>query len=95
MLVNVAGVIDNFASADGVTDEVWEKVVGVNLTLPVMMMRAVLPWMRERKDGVIVNVASTAGTSGAVAGVAYTASEHGLVISHPERKRGGMTMLTW
>ena len=34
---------------------------------------------RGEREGVIVNVASTAGVSGAVAGVAYTASKHGLV----------------
>ncbi|KAK5653111.1 hypothetical protein OQA88_9210 [Cercophora sp. LCS_1] len=79
VLVNVAGVMDNFSSADGVSDEVWEKVVATNLTVPVRMMRGVLPLMKERKDGVIVNVASTAGVSGAVAGVAYTASKHGLI----------------
>lgn len=79
VLVNVAGVMDNFSSADGVSDEVWERVMAVNLTVPVKMMRAVLPHMKERRDGVIVNVASTAGASGAVAGVAYTASKHGLV----------------
>ncbi len=71
--------MDNFSSADGVSDEVWERVLAVNLTVPVKMMRAVLPLMKEKRDGVIVNVASTAATSGAVAGVAYTSSKHGLV----------------
>jgi len=71
--------MDNFSSADCVSDEIWERVLAVNLTAPVKMMRAVLPWMKERREGVIVNVASTAATSGAVAGVAYTASKHGLV----------------
>ncbi|KAK0753075.1 hypothetical protein B0T18DRAFT_395930 [Schizothecium vesticola] len=79
VLVNVAGVMDNFSSADAVTDEIWDRVLAVNLTVPVKMMRAVLPFMRARKDGCVVNVASTAGTSGAVAGVAYTASKHGLI----------------
>lgn len=81
VLVNVAGVMDNFSSADAVTDEIWDRVLAVNLTVPVKMMRAVLPFMRAKKDGCVVNVASTAGTSGAVAGVAYTASKHGLVSS--------------
>ena len=79
VLVNVAGVMDNFSSADGVSDEVWDRVMAVNLTVPVKMMRAVLPRMKERREGVIVNVESTAAASGAVAGVAYTASKHGLV----------------
>lgn len=82
VLVNVAGVMDNFASADGVTDEDWDRVLTVNLTVPVKMMRGVIPFMTAvsgGRDGAIINVASTAGVSGAVAGVAYTASKHGLV----------------
>jgi len=71
--------MDNFSSADGVTDEIWDKVLAVNLTVPVKMMRAVIPFMKEKRDGCIINVASTAAKSGAVAGVAYTASKHGLV----------------
>ncbi|KAK4193588.1 hypothetical protein QBC35DRAFT_961 [Podospora australis] len=79
VLVNVAGIMDNFSSADRVSDDLWDRVIATNLTAPVKMMRAVLPFMKERKDGVIINVASTAGTSGAVAGVAYTSSKHGLI----------------
>ncbi|CAK7206751.1 hypothetical protein SEUCBS139899_009557 [Sporothrix eucalyptigena] len=88
VLVNVAGVLDNFASADTVTDIMWDQVLAVNLTVPVRMMRAVLGPMKEQQanmttgggaGGVIINVASTAGLSGAVAGVAYTASKHGLI----------------
>ncbi|KAF9875638.1 bacilysin biosynthesis oxidoreductase bacC [Colletotrichum karsti] len=79
LLVNVAGVMDNFSSADGVSDAEWDRVMAVNLTVPVKMMRAVLPFMKEKNTGVIVNVASTAGTSGAVAGIAYTCSKHGLI----------------
>jgi NADP-dependent 3-hydroxy acid dehydrogenase YdfG len=48
------------------------------------MMKACLPAMKEQKSGSIVNVASKAGASGASAGIAYTASKHGLVSStHP------------
>ncbi|KAL1894931.1 hypothetical protein Sste5346_005618 [Sporothrix stenoceras] len=88
LLVNVAGVLDNFASADTVTDSLWDHVLAVNLTVPVRMMRAVLAPMKEQaankttgngQGGVIINVASTAAVSGAVAGIAYTASKHGLV----------------
>lgn len=88
VLVNVAGVMDGFASADTVTDAVWDEVLAVNLTVPVRMMRAVLSSMvasspssssSASPGGVIINVSSTAGLSGAVAGIAYTASKHGLV----------------
>ncbi|KAK4176229.1 putative reductase [Triangularia setosa] len=80
VLVNVAGILDNFASADAVTDSDWDRVISINLTVPVKMMRAVIPFLKQRPEGgVIINVASTAGKSGAVAGVAYTASKHGLI----------------
>ncbi|KAJ2906746.1 Short chain dehydrogenase andC [Zalerion maritima] len=79
VLVNVAGIMDSFSSADGINDEEWDKVIALNLTVPVKMMRGVIPFMREKKDGVIINVASTAGISGAVAGIAYTSSKHGLL----------------
>jgi NAD(P)-dependent dehydrogenase (short-subunit alcohol dehydrogenase family) len=79
ILANVAGVMDAFGSADTVKDSEWERVLAINLTVPVRLMAAVLPSMKEHKGGAIVNVASRAALSGAVAGVAYTASKHGLV----------------
>jgi short-subunit dehydrogenase len=53
--------------------------MSINLTVPIRLMKAVLPFMKEQKGGAIVNVASKAGVSGASAGIAYTASKHGLV----------------
>lgn len=79
VLANVAGVMDAFASADTVQDADWERVMTINLTVPVRLMAAVLPSMKEHGGGAIVNVASYASLSGAVAGIAYTASKHGLV----------------
>lgn len=79
VLANVAGVMDAFASADTVKEAEWDRVLAINLTVPVRLMAAVLPSMKEHKAGAIVNVASRAATSGAIAGVAYTASKHGLV----------------
>lgn len=79
VLANVAGIMDGFAAADSYTDKEWDRVMGVNLTVPTRMMRSVLPFMRAGKHGSIINVSSKAGLSGASAGVAYTASKHGLV----------------
>jgi NAD(P)-dependent dehydrogenase (short-subunit alcohol dehydrogenase family) len=78
-LINVAGILDGNSGAGAVTDEDWDRVIAVNLTAPVRLMREVIKVMKEQKSGSIVNVSSKAGTSGAVAGVAYTASKHGLV----------------
>lgn len=79
VLVNCAGVSDGWSSADTVHEDEWERVMTINLTVPIRMMKAVLPAMKEQKGGSIVNVASRAGISGASAGIAYTASKHGLV----------------
>lgn len=79
ILVNCAGIIDGWASADTLQDAEWERVMTINLTVPVRLMTAVLPSMKEHKAGAIVNVCSKAATSGAAAGIAYTASKHGLV----------------
>ncbi|EAT91488.1 hypothetical protein HBI56_013720 [Parastagonospora nodorum] len=79
VLVNCAGVSDGWSSADTLHEEEWEKVLSINLTVPIRLMKAVLPFMKEQKSGAIVNVASKAGMSGASAGIAYTASKHGLV----------------
>jgi NAD(P)-dependent dehydrogenase (short-subunit alcohol dehydrogenase family) len=71
--------MDGFASADVYTDKEWDKVIGVNLTVPTRMIRAVLPLMKSKKHGSIINISSYAGKSGASAGIAYTTSKHGLV----------------
>lgn len=78
VLANIAGILDAYAAADVFTDREWERVLMVNLTVPTRMMRAVLPFMKAN-GGSIINVASKAAVSGAAAGVAYTASKHGLV----------------
>ncbi len=74
--------MDNFEAADVISDAVWDRVIGVNLTVPTKMMQAVLPFMKAKKHGSIINVCSKASTSGAAAGIAYTASKHGLVSFH-------------
>jgi len=79
VLVNCAGVSDGWSSADTIHEDEWERVMAINLTVPIRLMKAVLPCMKEQREGSIVNVASKAGMSGASAGIAYTASKHGLV----------------
>lgn len=80
VLINVAGVLDLSGSVDTVTDAMWDRCLAVNLTAPVKLMREVIPIMKSQKCGSIVNMASKAGISGAVAGVAYTASMSALLL---------------
>jgi NAD(P)-dependent dehydrogenase (short-subunit alcohol dehydrogenase family) len=79
ILGNVAGIMDGFLPAHEVDDTTWERVMAVNLTGPMMLCRAALPSMMERKAGAIVNIASVGGLGGGSAGVAYTASKHAII----------------
>lgn len=78
-LVNNAGIMDNFAGAAHVETAVWNRIIGVNLTAPMFLIRAALPIMRTQGGGAIVNTASSAAIRGAAAGAAYTTSKHGLI----------------
>jgi NAD(P)-dependent dehydrogenase (short-subunit alcohol dehydrogenase family) len=79
IVVNNAGIMDGFRPVSEVTDEIWERVLSVNLTGPMMLARAALPSMLQAGRGVIVNISSVGGIVGGRAGAAYTASKHGLI----------------
>ena len=57
----------------------WERVMRVNLTAPFLLTRELLPHMIARRQGRIVNIASTSGTQGYLHQSAYCASKHGLL----------------
>ena len=57
----------------------WERILRVNLTAPFLICREVLPQMIARKQGRIVNIASTSGVQGYLQQSAYCASKHGLL----------------
>lgn len=78
-LANVAGIMDNMTPLHEVTDEVWDRVLAVNLTGMMKLARAVLPLMLKKHRGSIVNVGSEASLRGSAAGVAYTASKHAVI----------------
>ncbi len=79
ILCNNAGVMDFFAGVAELTDDVWRRVLGINLDAPMFATRKAVQHMVRQGGGSIINTASMAGTSGASAGVAYTVSKHGLV----------------
>ncbi len=78
VLVNNAGVADLNQGVDTLTDDVWQRVIGINLNGPMYTSRRAVQQMLKAGGGSIVNVASTASLSGACAGAAYTASKHGV-----------------
>lgn len=78
VLVNNAGVSQQVLFTD-ITDEMWQKMIGVNLTGAFNCCRRALPYMISKKSGKIINIASMWGEVGASMEVHYSASKAGLI----------------
>ena len=82
ILFNGAGVL-HMGTVLEVTEEQWNRVIGINLTGTFLCCQAVLPHLIARGGGAIVNVSSSVGNQDAGPGMAaYVAS------------KGGVTLLT-
>jgi NAD(P)-dependent dehydrogenase (short-subunit alcohol dehydrogenase family) len=79
ILVNNAGITGRDAPLWEITDEDWEKVLGLNLTATFYCCRAVVSHMRERQGGAIVNVASISGKEGNPNMIPYSVSKAGVI----------------
>ena len=77
VLVNAAGIL-RAAHTHESTLDMWNQVIGVNLTGTYLMTRAVLPVMLDQGHGVIVNFSSTAASFGHPYMAAYSASKGGI-----------------
>jgi 3-oxoacyl-[acyl-carrier protein] reductase len=79
ILVNNAGILSNHKALD-TTPEEWRRVVEINLGGMFYLSRAVIPGMKAKGWGRIVNVSSLAAqTGGLTAGTAYAASKGGVI----------------
>ena len=78
ILVNNAGIAQQVLFTE-ITDEMWQKMIGVNLTGAFNCCRRALPYMINQKNGSIVNIASMWGEVGASMEVHYSASKAGLI----------------
>jgi len=80
ILLNSAGINDPRRNFFNVSAEAWDRIVGINLSGMFYCIHAVLPGMRSRKDGVIINVSSWAGRyASTLTGPAYNATKHAVV----------------
>jgi 3-oxoacyl-[acyl-carrier protein] reductase len=78
ILVNNAGILSNNKSEATGPGE-WRRVLGANLDGAFYLSRAVIPGMKERRWGRIVNTCSLAAkTGGLTAGTAYSTSKGAL-----------------
>jgi 2-hydroxycyclohexanecarboxyl-CoA dehydrogenase len=78
VLVNNAG-YDEFGWFGQSTEDLWDRVLAVNLRGVLAVTHAALPGMQERAYGRIVNVASEAGRVGSAGSAAYSAAKAGVI----------------
>ena len=94
VLVNCAGTNIKNRTMSAMRPEQWDQLMAINGTGAYNCMWAVLPHMRDRQDGVIINVSSIAGKrASALGGIAYVASKFaatgaGTAIGNEEGKNG-------
>ena len=95
LLVNNAGIVNNIASVEKMTDEAWDAEIGANLTGAFNLVRACIGSMAERGFGRIVNISSVAARGGLARQVGYSATKAGLLgLTHTvalEYARNGVT----
>jgi 3-oxoacyl-[acyl-carrier protein] reductase len=78
ILVNNAGV-GIIKRIEDLTSDEWDATMATNVRSLFLTTRQVLPEMRRRRSGTIVNIASLAGRNGFVGGTAYAASKHAVL----------------
>ncbi len=78
VLVNNAG-IARPQTVDKITEQDWDQTIDTNLKSVFLVTQAVLPHMRARGWGRIINLSSTAAQVGGIIGPHYTASKAGIL----------------
>ena len=78
ILVNSAGVRTN-GSITEITEEQWDRTIGVNLKGVFVISRLAIPEMIKRGGGVILNIGARSGMAGQAGRAAYCASKGGMV----------------
>jgi len=79
IMVNNAGILDGYFNVDEMDEDVWRRVLDIDLTGVFLGCKRALREMLPRGRGRIVNMASVAGLNGTGGGAAYIAAKHGVV----------------
>lgn len=77
-LVHLVGSFEGGSPLDQTTDDVWDRMLSINLRTAVNMMRAVIPTMRRQRSGRIVVVGSTSAIHPVMTWSAFGAAVAGL-----------------
>ena len=78
VLVNNAGIWKE-AAIDNMTFDEWNEMININLTATYMITKLVVPGMKQKQFGRIINIASTAGQRGEAFHSHYAASKGGII----------------
>lgn len=70
--------IQRYGTVETTSEELWDEVIGVNLTGAFRISKAVMPMLRE-SNGSVVHMGSVQGLASQTGVVAYSAAKHGLV----------------
>jgi 3-oxoacyl-[acyl-carrier protein] reductase len=79
VLVNNAGIYYEDPIED-ITEERWDAIMNIDLKGTFLMCQAVVPYFKEKRAGVIVNMASTNGIAGEINYSHYNAAKGGVVL---------------
>jgi NAD(P)-dependent dehydrogenase (short-subunit alcohol dehydrogenase family) len=78
ILCNNAGIMDRMQGPADIDDELWRRIMSVNVDGPMYLTRRAIPEMLKRGGGSIINTVSTACFSAASSGTIYAVSKHAL-----------------
>lgn len=77
ILINNAGIYQSKPFADLIASDIWE-VLDINLVAPMLLTRSIWPIFQKKKSGLVININSLAGKTGADGETVYCASKFGL-----------------
>ena len=78
VLVNNAGDYE-YSNTDDMKDENIERILKVNLEIPIKLSKICIPYMKKKKWGRIINIGSISGVMGEAYASVYSASKAGLI----------------
>jgi len=79
ILVNNAGILGPYYPVEEYPEDLWDQVIAVNLKGTFLCCKAVIPIMKKRGKGSIVNIASVAGKEGNANMAPYSASKGAII----------------
>jgi NAD(P)-dependent dehydrogenase (short-subunit alcohol dehydrogenase family) len=82
ILINCAGGVPGThgsGNSETISEEEWDRIVGINLKGPFLVTRAVLPTMKQRRYGKIVYISSMGAVSPVVSVLHYHAAKAGVI----------------